>query len=123
MFSDSLVDLTDDTLLLILDNLLVNKPALLALQSTCSLLKALCNTYSIWKKHEKAVENAWMRPNPVKSKEVVIASNISEKESQLNSTEHMEVLFMDMCDNYIVLVRYNQLDIACSCSDMEYQGG
>ena len=73
MVGDSLVDLTDDTLLLILDNLIVNKPALIALQSTCSFFTSLFNNYSIWKKHEKAVENAWMRPNPVKSKEVVIA--------------------------------------------------
>jgi hypothetical protein len=99
----------------------VNKPALKALQSTCSVFKALFINYSIWKKHEKAVENAWMGQKPVQSKEVVIASNISEKESELNNSEHKEVLFMDVCDKYILLVRYNQLDIVCSCLSMECQ--
>ena len=28
---------------------------------------------------------------------------------------------MDVCDKYIVLVRYNQLDIVCSCLSMECQ--
>ena len=38
----------------------------------------------------------------------------------------MEVMFMDVCDKYIVLVRYNQLDIVCSClfnHEVPLQGG
>ena len=62
-----------------------------------------------------------MVKKPVDPNEVVIASTTTEKEAELNNSEHMEVLFMDVCDKYIVLVRYNQLDIACSCPSMECQ--
>ena len=116
-----MLDLTEDTTLLIIDHLLVNKPALFALENTCWFFKTLFTTYNIWQKHEIALENAWMVKKPVGPNEVVIASTATEKEAELNNSELMEVLFMDVCDKYIVLVRYNQLDIACSCPSMECQ--
>ena len=119
MVGDSLLDLTEDTLLLILDNLFLDKQSLLAVQNSCTFFINFFETYSIWRRHEQAVENAWMSPKHVKSKDVVIAANTSEKETQLNNSEHMEVLFMDVCNKYIVLVRYNQLNIVCACLSME----
>jgi len=121
MVSDSLLDLPEDTLLLIVDHILLNKSALLALQNSCWFFKIFFTTYSIWQKHETALENAWMIQLPVDPAEVVIASTVTEKEAELNNSEHMEVLFMDVCDKYIVLVRYNQLDITCSCPTMACQ--
>ena len=118
MVGDCLLDLTDDTLLLILEHILDNKPALTALQQSSYFFSKFFSTYSIWRKHQQAVENAWMIQKPVNPTEVIIASTASEKEAQLNNSEHMEVLFMDVCDKYIVLVRYNQLDIRCACLTM-----
>jgi len=117
----TLIDITEDTLLVIVENLLLDKQSLLALQRTCIFFAKFFNTYSIWRKHDSAIEGAWMSKRHVESQDVVIASTNSEKESQLNNSEHMEVLFMDVCDKYIVLVRYNQLNIVCSCPDIDCQ--
>ena len=92
MVGDSLLDLPEDTLLLIVDHILINKPALLALQSSCWFFKIFFTTYNIWQKHEIALEKAWMIQLPVDPAEVVIASTVTEKEAELNNSEHMEVL-------------------------------
>jgi len=114
----SLLDLTEDTLLVIIDFLLLDRKSLVTLENSCQQFRTLFRRYNVWTKSDLAERKSWMKQTSVKSSEVIIASNCTEKESQLNSNEYMEVLFMDICDQFIVLVRYNQLDIVCTCPTM-----
>ena len=85
----SLLDLTEDTLLVIIDFLLLDKKALVTLENSCQQFRTLFKRYNVWTKSDIAERKSWMKQTSVKSSEVIIASNSTEKESQLNSNEYM----------------------------------
>ena len=72
---------------------------------------------------ERAVEKAWMEPNPVEPSSVRVASNLSEKEEVMMRGEEAHsggVIFLAACDKFIVMVRYNEQDgIVCTCPNLD----
>ena len=121
----SLTDLTDDALLLIVQKLILDTVGLESLQRCCKYFRTFFSVYhtELRAMRERAVENAWMEPNPVEASSIRVACNLSEKEEVMMRGEEAHsggVIFLAACDKFIVMVRYNEQDgIVCACPDLD----
>ena len=120
-----LTDLTDDALLLIIEKLILDKVGLESLRRCCKHFRSFFSVYhtEVRAMRERAVEKAWMEPNPTKASSVRVASNLSEKEEVMMRGEEAHsggVIFLAACDRFIVIVRYNEQDmIVCACPNLD----
>ena len=109
----SLTDLTDDALLLIIQKLILDTVGLESLRRCCKYFRSFFSVYhtELRAMRERAVENAWMEPNPMEASSVRVACNLSEKEEVMMRGEEAHsggVIFLAACDRFIVTVRYNE---------------
>jgi len=121
----SLTDLTDDALLLIIQKLVLDTVGLESLRRCCKYFRSFFSAYSteVRAMQERAVENAWMEPNPIEASSVRVACNLSEKEEVMMRGEEAHsggVIFLAACNRFILIVRYNEQDgIVCACPKLD----
>ena len=120
-----LTDLTDDALLLIIQKLILDTVGLESLRRCCKYFRSFFASYhnELRAMRERAVENAWMDPNPMEASSVRVACDLSEKEEVMMRGEEAHsggVIFLAACDRFIVTVRYNEQDgIVCACPNLD----
>ena len=113
----SLIDLTDDALLLILQKLILDNVGLRSLRRCCKYFRNFFSAYQteLRAMRDKALENAWMDPSPVTTSSILVADNLSEKEEVLMRGEEAHsggVIFLAACTRFhktITPHHYNSL--------------
>ena len=107
--SISLIDLTDDALLLVIQKMILDNVGLESLRRCCKFFRAFFSTYhtELRAMRERAVEKAWMDPDPREASNVQVArGNLSEKEETMMRGEEANsggVIFLSACARFILI--------------------
>ena len=107
--SISLIDLTDDALLLVIQKMILDNVGLESLRRCCKFFRAFFSTYhtELRAMRERAVEKAWMDPDPREASNVQVArGNLSEKEETMMRGEEAHsggVIFLSACARFILI--------------------